>query len=601
MIDVEPLIRTRLDRLQPLPSGASEDWDDVLQRVGVRERRHPRRPIATAAIVVAVIAGLAFSPAGAAIANGIGDFSAWVRGDPGEPATPAEQRALDESNGRSWAGFPSGAKLRRLIKTEVSGTTFTLYGFRSGDNLCLRLAATIAVSPVENHCAPLQALRTAKTPAFVVATDEGFGVPERTPPPGEYLPTDYSATFGIAADEVKAVSITADDGEHDARVASNSFLYVADHPKVGVRVRRAEAVTADGSRVALRLQPSPFGMLDLPPPPAGEAQGPTHADREVRGGTIGWIERHEERGDPVPPDLLKRLDPMTQSKLGDGSVFGRMIQPDPGDEAKIVVLTRRQGGPQPNQTLICSFFVESDAAGGGCSALESMFERGPFTFSLGGGGADQYMRLIGLASDDVADLKIFLASGAVVRASLRDNAFVARVARADFPIRLVGYDRDGRSIGIETFASDGMTSPAPPEARKSVRELARVRADGGATAVLRAGTAVGGYRCWSLDFSGGSGGGGCTPWPVKEKPLLLISAAASGADVFLNGQLPPTVARVTVTYPGGSSASIAPIDDFLVYPIPKGRLANHNAIVVALRAYDADGNQIDQRGLRVTR
>lgn len=34
---------------------------------------------------------------------------------------------------------------------------------------------------------------------------------------------------------------------------------------------------------------------------------------------------------------------------------------------------------------------------------------------------------------------------------LRDNARLAQVARADYPVRVVAYDRDDRIIGIQTM------------------------------------------------------------------------------------------------------------------------------------------------------
>ena len=62
MIDVEPLIRTSLDRLAPLPDASRRDWHDVRRRAG----RRPARQLVlalVAAATVALLAVLAATPA----------------------------------------------------------------------------------------------------------------------------------------------------------------------------------------------------------------------------------------------------------------------------------------------------------------------------------------------------------------------------------------------------------------------------------------------------------------------------------------------------------------------------------------------------------
>jgi hypothetical protein len=86
-----------------------------------------------------------------------------------------------------------------------------------------------------------------------------------------------------------------------------------------------------------------------------------------------------------------------------------------------------------------------------------LFLFGPFNYGLGGAGADQYVWLDGLASDDVARMELFLASGERVAVPLRDNVFRVEVARLKFPIRLVAYDSDDRVIGIRTETHDPLT------------------------------------------------------------------------------------------------------------------------------------------------
>lgn len=70
MIDVEPLIRTELESLMPLPDDSRRDWADVLARSGHRRRRSRRRLLLAVALGVCILA-----ITGAAIAAGLGAFS----------------------------------------------------------------------------------------------------------------------------------------------------------------------------------------------------------------------------------------------------------------------------------------------------------------------------------------------------------------------------------------------------------------------------------------------------------------------------------------------------------------------------------------------
>src|SRR6266542_4467205 len=157
MIDVEPLTVTGLDRLVPLPGGERSDWQDVLQRAGVRTGRRRRIAFAFAAVVAALVAAIT-TPVGAAIAQGIGDFSAWLSGHPGKEAPASEQREFEAANGHSWASFPKGTQLRELIRADVGGERYVLSGFRSGNSLCLQLNGTTRRTKREPACAPASTL-----------------------------------------------------------------------------------------------------------------------------------------------------------------------------------------------------------------------------------------------------------------------------------------------------------------------------------------------------------------------------------------------------------------------------------------------------------
>lgn len=105
-----------LDLLVPPFDEEPEAWADVLRRASiapeVAPRRDPRRrrALAGAVFAVAAVLALGLSPAGGALARGFGDFSAWLTGSPGQPASDDAQRAFEEGNARSWLRFPDGPK-----------------------------------------------------------------------------------------------------------------------------------------------------------------------------------------------------------------------------------------------------------------------------------------------------------------------------------------------------------------------------------------------------------------------------------------------------------------------------------------------------------
>jgi len=111
MTSLEERMRQGLDVLVPSPDDVPMSWEDALRRA---ERAPVRvgRPLVTRgrgvalalALAAAALVVLALSPVGGAIARGFGDFSAWLTGSPGEPASQAEQRAFDKANKRSWMG-----------------------------------------------------------------------------------------------------------------------------------------------------------------------------------------------------------------------------------------------------------------------------------------------------------------------------------------------------------------------------------------------------------------------------------------------------------------------------------------------------------------
>jgi hypothetical protein len=599
------LVRDQLEPLLPLPAECAPDWDDVLRRAA--PARHPRRRRRSFAIGAAVAAAAA--AAAVAVAD-VGGFAPWLSGEPGSPVSPAEQQAFEQANARTWVGFAPGTQLRQLLTTSSSGATFTLFGFRSGDDLCLKLVVTGGVTGDATDCAPEHDLQTAKEPAVVVAADQPFGT-AGGPGPDSYTADAYQATFGIASDGVQRVTVSGDDGSHDALVGGNAFLYVDDHPPRGTRVRDVDAVSASGNRVALPFESSPYGDFDMSAPPTGTFHGPSAPQRHVTGGTIGWLVNEQPRGDAVPGALTSRLAPMVEHPpppgLGAGAwpprplhvVFARLIQPDPSDFVRFAVV-----GVSPTDSLtdpdagVCIDQVQQQTISSGCNSLARTFEHGPLDASLEGSGMSQYSLVSGLASDDVARIAAYLGNGDVVPVPLLDNVFLTRVARADYPLRIVAYDSAGRVIAVQDFKDDGMTSAAPAAARNSVKTLATATSAGGETATLRAGTPAGGYRCWWIGLADGAGEGGCTPWPPHDG-LRTVGVIGQGENRILGGEVAPGITSVRVTYPDGTTASLDTSGGLAFAAIPAAELARV-PFDLRLDGLDSHGRVVVTEGLEVS-
>lgn len=591
-------VRAELAPLLPLPQGFAPDWDDVVRRgVPVRRVRRPLFLLAAAAVLLLAVAAVA-------VAASLGGFAPWLSGEPGSAVSPAEQQAFEAANLRTWAAFAPGAELRRLVSTSASGADFTLYGFRSGDDLCLRLTVSGAVTGSATRCAPERALQTTSQPAVVVSADEPFGSGGPAGADG-YTSDAYQATFGIASDGVSQVVVDGDDGTHDAIVGGNAFLYVDDHPSHGARVAGVSAVSATGERVALDFMRSPYGMFDLAVPPPGTFHGPAKPQRAVSGGTVGWLERGEQPGDPVPAKLAAAATGLAEHpppafttgnrwpQQPEHLVSERLLQPDPNDFVRMIVAGVSPSGAMSDpQAGICIGQVEGSGVGSSCRQASDVFAHGPLWLTIGGNGMSQYSVLSGLASDDVARIAAYLGNGDVVPVALAHNAFVARIARAQFPLRVVAYDTSGLVIAVQDFASDGMTSPAPKAARDSVRVTKRVVGPHGVTATLQEGSPAGGYRCWSIDLAGGQSQGGCTPWPSHDG-LKTVGIMRDHGDAFLTGEVGAGIASVEVTYPDGSSARLDTTDGLLLAAAPDG----HG--VLQLRGYDGSGKEVASAGLEV--
>lgn len=414
-MEAQEQLRAELQALVPTPGMSGSDWNDVLSRTGRRRSTLGRRA-STVAIVALSLGLLAASPLAGAITGGVADFSAWLTGQPGTPASSQEQREFERANSRSWAQFPDSPALRRLITTQVAGASFELLGFRTGDSLCLRLVARGLPGAEGNganapatSCAPLRELRSARAPALVVLTDHPFGAGElpADAPPDSYARARAQATAGIVADGVRRLLLEDQRGEHQALVASNAFLFVAERPPVGTRTRRAFALGEDGQRIDVPLAQAPFGTSQTPDAARGEPSGPSQIERKLAGGSIGWLERHEPRGHSPEELGLTRL-PISPNISG-GQVFARVLEPDPSSSMRMLLALADPPPGSADEQNICVGVISPGIIGSGCSPARSFFPGRPFT--VGFGGSDQYVTISGAATDDVARMELYLATG----------------------------------------------------------------------------------------------------------------------------------------------------------------------------------------------
>src|SRR5258707_465635 len=173
------LLGRALDELADRCEDAHGDWPDVLRRARVgtlpRAARRARRRLNRRRLMLAFVLVAAVVLVATAFATGLADrLGSWVTGTPGRPAPPGLQHGFEARNRAAYAAFPAGTKLRLLLARTVSGTTFSLLGFRNGDAYCLRLVRADHPNAIgRNEC--LRAEELNGVPALV-AGDVWFSV-----------------------------------------------------------------------------------------------------------------------------------------------------------------------------------------------------------------------------------------------------------------------------------------------------------------------------------------------------------------------------------------------------------------------------------------
>lgn len=580
-------MREELDRI-PVDVG-EPDWADVLERAGRRSRR--RLVLLAGAVGAAALLAVA-TPLGRAVATGVGDFSAWLTGRPGEPVSAEEQRAFDEANARSWLGFPQGTELRRLGSAEAAGTKVELLGFRAGETLCLRVIARGEAGGSTQSCAPLRELRGGETPVRVILVDHGFGRGTKR----EWYGVDrigaplVQVTAGIAADGVESIELEDDAGTHVVPVTSNSFLYVAAEPDVGQRVRAIASIGPAG-RTSVPFAPTPFRLAGGGTPGGNKTvPGPAKVESQVTGGEIGWLERREPRGEPIDVVPARGRRHITRNM-----VFGRVLAPSADRPLRVAVTLNvgRRTVSQLDPSGICTWLLsDGDGGGGGCSPRDALFDTSPITLSISqAGGSDGFLTAAGLVSDDVRRLVVFVTGGEEYGLPFADNAYAAVIARSKLPARIVAYDADGKVIGFSHPIQDmdrGAAGPAPGRATR----LLAVRSPLGSTAELLVGPSTSGGECMYIRYRGRPATGrmtSCAPPDWSRYPVLLNTYGDPGE--FVMGQVRPDLVRVEIGFADGTTTTVVPTRGYVLYAVPAEHIAEGKEAVTAT-GYDREGNAV---------
>jgi hypothetical protein len=603
MIDVDEILRSELERW--LPADSRSDWDEVAAGAGLtRARRLRRAAIAIAAFTVATVLGVG-TPLGAALVHRFDDFSAWLTGQPGTPASDTEQQAFEDANTRTWLRFPKGTQLRHLISTQANGSTIELLGFRSGTSaLCLRLHVTGKARQSMLQCAPLAELRRAGGPVRPVLIDASVGTGEKTVWYGidRVRSSQLQITAGIASDAVRSVVLEDKAGRHEVDAVANAFLYVAANPDVGQHVTRIWARTNEG------LVEIPFAQAlrgyggGSPAKPARAA--PT-IEREIKSGRISWLEQHEPRGDSIeilPADLR---GPVLGHRGGIPGgpkatvLYGRVLTPDPDRPAR-VVLTLNAHRPTGPPAGLCTWFVTRSSSGGGCSPYPAVFHRTLIPTTLSGGGPGEFATATGAASDDVVKIEALLADGQRAEVPLKDSAFMVDLPRANLPARLVAYDSAGRVIDVSEPLGD--FAPRSGPARGRANSVLRVNGANGANAELLVGPSSDGGECYYvkqfLDRSHRGVGVNCSP-PRWSRQAMELSWDYSPTH-FISGRVRPDIKTVRIRFADGTATTLIPKRGYILWAASKDHLtARAGATVV--EGLRANGSVVARRSLALPR
>ena len=435
MTDYDAQLESALALLSP-PADDRAAWDDVVRRAGGGPRF--RWKLAAIAVAGLLAAGAVAGALAAGLLSGSLDrLSAWMGDQPGAPA-PEQQATFDRENAASYAHFPSGTRVGRLLSFELNGDSYDLLGFRDGPNLCLRIVPTpIPPNVSVPECVPQRELTRLAEPVAVVGGHVRTRLPDGS---------GLTMLYGLAADDVRSIDVL-EGGEllGSATVDNNAFLLAArdrpgspvEGPALVIRAHAADGTSADF--------PVELGVM-FPSQHPEDLPGPDHVDRVLTNGSIGWLENGENRGEPFqwPEDYPQRI------------LHVRMLTPDPSSSFRLALADAKGTNWQTNGKWLCLASLWPLVPG----SFSSMCIRAE---SIDGGlnisgawpsAAQQFPLWIGMASDDIARMKLFYRDGSTAPVALQDNVFTFYTRRGE-TVKLVAYDHEDRVVKVEIVGGRG--------------------------------------------------------------------------------------------------------------------------------------------------
>ena len=589
MLDVTPVIVAELEQLAAAPA-REPDWGDVLARAKSDRAPSPRR---TRRLFVLVAAGaVAAAVVAVALAAVFGGFSAWLTGEPGKPASSQAQAAFDRSI-RTWQGFPRSTELRELAKTSVGNVHYTLYGFRGAGSLCLRLVVTGTLSGTELACAPLSELRARRSPALVLASDLTLGTSGKIVSQGPLsLPASRVAvSFGVVADGVNRIEVAHQTPAPTRTIVSDdAFLAVSPGLSPFNATTRITAFAGQAhATVPFAQQPTPYTYNRAVPLSMPSPTGPAMVQRVVKGGAIGWFARREPRGQAVPANVHHIVGVMPDV------IFARMLAPNPAAPERVVVSIRPAGhayfgGRLHNNRQVCAELVGGRYSGGGCWPAGRLFTTAPFAWWVADQTGGQVVTISGVASDQVARMTLFSATGNKQPVPLHDNTYLAVGTLADYPLRLVAYDQDDRVIGVETFkgAHAFPAGPAPAPGAPWHRVLSNKAGTVYTVRSTSGGTCVGFREASAATFA-------CDQH--LDPNTLSLFTGTDDKNSFILGRTGSHITRITIRLRRGQTITAKPVQGYLLLRLPH-TTRDPSAGVAEVRGFDKTGHVVAHETFR---
>jgi hypothetical protein len=221
--------------------------------------------------------------------------------------------------------------------------------------------------------------------------------------------------------------------------------------------RDAAGVVVRDSSVWLGAQRRAAGRSSCTSGPAAAGPGTTAAGSRRAHGTIGWLFRHERRGQSLASAGIRVG--RTVGSHWQPVRFARVLTPDSRSPARIVLSLIGKRGLNVCLTLFpAGARATNDAGGGGCAVGLTL---GPLSTMTGYGRDGGYVA--GAADDHVARITLQLRDGSARIVPLHDNVFFIRVQAGSEPRTLLSFDRNGHRIGRENLLPAAL--PLRPGAR----------------------------------------------------------------------------------------------------------------------------------------